>query len=169
MSDLTMSEEFSPAGTLAAPVDLHGRDLVFTRVYPAPLERVWAAWTRPEHFTRWFGPHGTTIPFCVMDVRPGGEFRFQHRHADGGEVWAEGMYREVAAPGRLVIDVGFGDPEGQRRREGFSPSMRITVTLREHPRGTELTVRHAGVGMDRGESRGWNEGLDRLASLLASY
>ena len=42
--------------------------------------------------------------------------------------------------------------------------MTITLTLDEHPEGTLLTARHAGLPEDRGEVQGWTESLDRLAT-----
>lgn len=163
-----MSSENNTVATPYPAVDLHGQDLVFTRVFNAPRERVWRAWTEPEHFSRWFGPHGTAIPFCTMDVRPGGVLRFQHVHASGEEVWVKGVYREVAAPERLVFDGGFSDAEGNDvARPGFVHTMRITITLAEHPDGTLLTARHSGLSVDQGESEGWTQSLERLAGLLA--
>ncbi len=52
----------------------HGkqRDLVVTRVFDAPVEHVWEAWTEPEHVRQWWGPEGFTCPLARMDVRAGG-------------------------------------------------------------------------------------------------
>lgn len=164
-----MSNDSSSLTTLHPPVDLHGQDLVFTRVFDAPRERVWRAWTEAEIFARWFGPHGTTLPHCTLDARPGGEIRFLHRHANGDEVWVKGVYAQVAAPERLAFDVGFSDADGNElERPGFARASRISVTLSEHPRGTEVTLRHAGLVVDQGESAGWRETLDRLAELVAA-
>ena len=42
------------------------------RVFDAPVDRIWALWTDPEHFKAWYGPGGATIPVAQMDVRVGG-------------------------------------------------------------------------------------------------
>ncbi|HET7234580.1 MAG TPA: SRPBCC domain-containing protein [Longimicrobium sp.] len=150
-------------------IDLQGQDLVLTRVFAAPRERVWQAWTSTEHFARWFGPHGTTLPFCTLDVRPGGVLHFRHQHANGDGVWVKGVYREVAAPERLVLDWGFSDADGNRvEHPGFAKSTRVTLTLAEEEGGTRVTIRHQGLGVDQGESQGWAETLERLAELLAA-
>jgi uncharacterized protein YndB with AHSA1/START domain len=47
------------------------RDLVFTRVFDAPVALVWKAWTDPQHVMQWWGPTGFTSPFARMDVREG--------------------------------------------------------------------------------------------------
>ena len=49
--------------------DENRRDLVFTRVFDAPLERVWEAWTDSEDIKRWWGPNHFTCPVAKMDVR----------------------------------------------------------------------------------------------------
>ena len=142
--------------------------LAFTRVFPAPRALVWKAWTEPEHFARWFGPHGSTVELCRMDVRPGGLLHFCHRFADYPDVWVRGVYAEVAAPERLVFTATFSDPDGSVvERPGFARETRIAVALAEVPGGTEVTIRHAGLASDQGEVQGWNEGLDRLRALLA--
>ena len=163
-----MSNESSVASTWPA-VDLKGEDLVLTRVFAAPRERVWRAWTQAEHFARWFGPHGTTLPFCTLDVRPGGVIHFQHCHANGDVVWVRCVYREVVEPERLVFDGGFSDADGNEQvRPGFARTMRITVTFSDEPGGTRVSIRHAGLRVDQGESQGWAESLERLDGLLAA-
>jgi uncharacterized protein YndB with AHSA1/START domain len=47
------------------------RDLIVTRVFDAPIERIWKAWTDPEHIMRWWGPDGFTSPSAVIDFREG--------------------------------------------------------------------------------------------------
>jgi uncharacterized protein YndB with AHSA1/START domain len=49
-----------------------GSELVITRVFDAPRELVWNAWTEPERVKRWWGPEGFTAPFCRIDLRVGG-------------------------------------------------------------------------------------------------
>ena len=48
------------------------QELVITRVFDAPRELVFKAWTEPEHVVRWWGPKGYTTPFSTIDLRPGG-------------------------------------------------------------------------------------------------
>ena len=50
------------------------RELVVTRAFDAPRELVFAAWTEPERLKRWWGPKSFTMPFCEIDLRPGGVF-----------------------------------------------------------------------------------------------
>jgi uncharacterized protein YndB with AHSA1/START domain len=83
-----------------------GREITITRVYDAPRELVWKAWTEPEQLARWWGTHGwsTRLSTVVMDVRPGGTFRLTSvRDADGSEMDTEAVYREVVEPERLAF------------------------------------------------------------------
>ena len=43
-----------------------GNELVITRTFDAPVALVWRAWSEPEHFSKWFGPKGLTVPHCTM-------------------------------------------------------------------------------------------------------
>jgi uncharacterized protein YndB with AHSA1/START domain len=83
-----------------------GREITITRVYDAPRELVWKAWTEPEQLARWWGANGwsTRLSTVVMDVRPGGTFRLTSvRDADGSEMDTEAVYREVVEPERLAF------------------------------------------------------------------
>lgn len=86
------------------------RETAMTRVFDAPRERVWRAWTEPEHPPRWMlGPEGWTMPGCEIDLRPGGRWHFLWRRANGTEMGMHGEYREVAPPERLVYTENWGD------------------------------------------------------------
>src|SRR3989442_1038464 len=78
------------------------RELVMTRVFDAPRQLVFDAWTRPELFVRWFGPRGWSVPVCEIDLRPGGSYRYVLRGPGGAEIGLRGAYREVVPPERLV-------------------------------------------------------------------
>ena len=83
------------------------REITITRVFDAPRELVWKAWTEPDQLARWWGPRGWTAPpsAITMDVRPGGLFRVTSvSDADGAEMPMEAVYREVVEPERLVVD-----------------------------------------------------------------
>lgn len=166
-----MTAAASSPDAASASVTWEGGELVITRVFDAPRELVFRAWTEPEHFARWFGPRGSTTPFLTMDARPGGILHFCHRfpEREHEDVWAKGVYLEVAAPERVVFGIHFSDPAGNRvERPGFPAEMRIAATFAERGGGTEVTIRHAGLEKDQGEVQGWTESLDRLAEELAS-
>jgi uncharacterized protein YndB with AHSA1/START domain len=164
-SHMTATGKARTEATLTPPSE--GQPLVVKRDLDAPRDLVWEAWTRAEHFALWFGPHGTTLPYCVLDARPGGRLRFQHRHANGEDVWVAGTFLEVERPERLAFRVNFTDPSGDTtERPGFPSEMLITVTLEEAEGGTRVTIRQDGLTRDQGEGRGWIEALERLLDHL---
>jgi uncharacterized protein YndB with AHSA1/START domain len=85
--------------TLSTPGD---REIHVERVFDAPRDRVFAAYTDPELVPEWWGPRETTTTVDEMDVLAGGAWRFLSRMADGSETAFRGEYREVTPPERIV-------------------------------------------------------------------
>jgi uncharacterized protein YndB with AHSA1/START domain len=83
-----------------------GQEITVRRVFDAPRELVWRAWTEPDQLVRWWGPPGwsTDVSTVTMDVRPGGAFRLTSVNEEGAEMPVVGVYREVVEPERLVLD-----------------------------------------------------------------
>ncbi|MEA2336914.1 MAG: hypothetical protein QOE82_921 [Thermoanaerobaculia bacterium] len=80
------------------------REIVATRVFDAPRDLVFEAWTSPEQVAQWWGPNGFTTTTHSMDVRPGGEWIFVMHGPDGTDYKNHIVYREVVRPERLVYD-----------------------------------------------------------------
>jgi len=80
------------------------REIATTRVFDAPRELVFDAWTSPEHVAQWWGPNGFTTTTQSMDVRPGGDWIFIMHGPDGTDYKNHIVYREVLRPERLVYD-----------------------------------------------------------------
>jgi len=155
------------------------RDLIITRLFDAPAEFVWKAWTEPERVMRWWGPIGFTSPVSRIDLRVGGEYLNCMRSPDGKDYWSKGFYREIVPPERLVMTDSFADEKGNivpasyyGMSKDFPLEMLITVTFEEHDGKngkTRLTLRHTGMpsGPDsEGAQQGWNESFDKLAEYL---
>ena len=146
------------------------RELVITRIFDAPRELVFKAWTDPKHVAQWWGPKEFTNPVCELDVRPGGAILIHMRGPDDVVYPMKGVYREIVPPERLVFtDSAFEDEEGNPQLEDLT-----TVTFVEHEGKTKLTL-HAVVvkaapaveGALEGMEEGWNQSLDRLTEHLA--
>ena len=85
--------------TVTTPSD---REIRLEREFDAPRDRVFAVMTDPALISEWWGPRGTATEVDQMDVRPGGAWRYVVRDADGTETAFRGVYREIAAPERIV-------------------------------------------------------------------
>ena len=75
-----MPEKNASAATQPHAADAADRELVFTRIFDAPQEVVFDAWTNPKHLPHWWGPNGFTTTIQEMDVRPGGNWRRLHAY-----------------------------------------------------------------------------------------
>jgi uncharacterized protein YndB with AHSA1/START domain len=155
------------------------RDLVIERVFDAPRELVWKAWTEPERMMQWFGPKTFTAPVVKIDLRVGGKSLICMRSPDGQDYWSTGTYREIVPPEKLVVTDSFADENGNvvpathyGMGEHVPLEMLITVTFEDLGNGkTKMTLRHEGMPADMiegGADQGWNESFDKLAALLAA-
>ena len=146
------------------------RTVVITRVFEAPRELVFRAWTDPAHLAAWWGPRGFTNPVCEVDLRLGGKLRIVMRAPDGAEHPMIGIFREITPPERLVFSNIATDPAGTVLLEGLT-----TVTFVQHGDGhTRLTVESRAVArvdyasrMLEGMQAGWTQSIDRLGEHLA--
>lgn len=142
-------------------------ELEITRIFDAPRDLVWRAWTDPQHLLRWWGPKGFKPMLWEADVRAGGKYRFCMRSPEGNDIWNQGEYREVVPPERLVLRGGWTDAAGNPT----SPVMITAITLEEQGGKTRLTLH--GSGFESQSARdshygGWNSTLDCLGEYLAS-
>jgi len=80
-----------------------GRDLILKRIFVAPPERLYRAWTTPAFLKQWFTPRPWTTPVVETDVRPGGASYFHMRRPNGEGSPNIGVYPEVVPNRRLVI------------------------------------------------------------------
>ena len=150
--------------TLTAEPGSH--ELVMTREFDAPRERVYAAYTDPEQIPKWWGSDGVTTVVDQSDVRKGGIWRYISRGAEGEEYAFNGVYHEVTAPGRLVYTFEFEGMPGHALLE--------TITFEEMPGGRTRMIDHsvfqsveARDGMiSYGMEAGANDSMNRLEALL---
>lgn len=125
--------------TLTPEASANHGDLIITRVFNVPRERVFAAWTEPERMMHWWGPTGFNCPACRIDLRVGGAYHNCMRSTVGQEFWSTGVYRELVAPQRLVCTDSFADAAGHvispaefGMSETWPTEALLTLTLAEH-------------------------------------
>lgn len=146
------------------------KELVITRVFDAPLDLVWRAWTEPALLARWWGPRGFSNPRCELEAKPGGRMHIDMRHDRDGAVYPmTGTVREAVREERLVFTNNALDAAGAPMIEGLT-----TVTFERQGGRTKVTVRATiskattdGLAALEGMEQGWNESLDKLAEELA--
>lgn len=152
-------------GTLAVslPSDC---EITLKRVFRAPRQLVYDAFSKPEILKKWFGPRGWSLVSCDVDARVGGGFRFLLRGPEGRELGMCGVYRELSPPERSVHSESF---------DQFTGESVVTTVLTERDGGTTLiatilypskAVRDAVIksGMEHGAA----ESYDKLAEMLAA-
>jgi uncharacterized protein YndB with AHSA1/START domain len=156
--------------------------LVIERVFDAPRDLVWEAWTDPALFARWWGPKDFTCPHVEMDLKVGGRYLNCMRGPAGSDFdkdyWSTGVYREIVPPERIVFTDSFADEDGNvvpashyGMSGDFPLEMLVTVTFEDLGGKTKLTLTHAGLpaGEQReGAGTGWSESFDKLAEVLAT-
>lgn len=86
-------------------------DLKIIRVYNAPLEVVWDAWTNPKQVAQWWGPRGFTLTSHSKDLKTGGHWHYTMHGPDGTDYPNKTIYLEVDKYKRLVYDHGANDDQ----------------------------------------------------------
>src|ERR1700681_1563626 len=145
------------------------RELTLTRIFDAPRQLVFKAWTDPKQLAEWWGPKSFTNPVCEVDLKRGGALRIVMRAPDGVEFPMKGVFREIVPPSRLVFTNIAVDKDGNHIIEGLT-----TVTFAEERGKTKLTLHTSGAAMVdyaaaylKGMEAGWTQSLEKLEALLA--
>jgi uncharacterized protein YndB with AHSA1/START domain len=157
------SQQQAQAATITTPTE---REIHIERVFDAPRDRVFAAFTDPALIPSWWGPRNTTAVVDQMDVRAGGSWRFVIRDADGSETGFRGTYREVTPPERIVQTFEWEGMPGHvsvetATFEDLGDRTRLVTTSTFH-----TTEERDGM-LASGMERGLNETYARFDELLA--
>ena len=158
------------------------QEFVITRVFDAPRDLVWKAFTEPQRMKEWWGPKGVTITKSEMDLRPGGSYHYAMRTPDGNTMWGKFVYREITPPSRMVFVNSFSDEAGGVTRHPMAPTwpleMLSVFSFEEEGGKTRFTVRWSPLNASEEEratfaaghasmQQGWGGTLDKLAAYLA--
>jgi uncharacterized protein YndB with AHSA1/START domain len=128
----------------------------------ANVERVFEAWTRPEHLLKWWGPRPVTCVEAEVDLREGGAYRIANLFPDGRVLWIFGQFEIVEPPKRLVYTWQTDEKEA-----ALADASRVTVLFEAQAAVTEVIVLHERIDSEAtrtGHEQGWNGCLDNLAS-----
>jgi uncharacterized protein YndB with AHSA1/START domain len=139
--------------------------LAIRRVYDAPRERVYAAWTDPHLAAQFLGPGDMRVSAVEMDVRAGGKFRIMMQHPDGADWGVGGTYREVVPPQRLSMTWTWEEDDPKDEHESL-----LTIEFFDRDGKTELVLTHEYLASVESRDRhagGWNAILDQLPKALS--
>jgi uncharacterized protein YndB with AHSA1/START domain len=145
------------------------REIVMTRAFDAPCQLVFDALTKPELIKRWLlGPPGWSMPVCEVDLKVGGSYRYVWRHeSDGRDMGMGGIFREIAAPKRLV--------QTEKFDQSWYPGEALTTAVLVEQKGRttlattvlyESQAARDGI-LKTGMEQGVAASYDRLEELLA--
>lgn len=144
------------------------KEMTITRLFNAPREIVFKAWTDVNQLKKWWAPKGFTNPVCEIDAAPGGKILIHMQAPDGIVYPMEGEFHEIVESEKLVFTSVALDEKEKRLFEILN-----TITFAEEDGKTKLTL-HTAVSniipeakpyLD-GMNTGWNMSLDRLNDLL---
>ena len=151
--------------------------MVVTRVFDAPRELVWKAWTESKYVMQWWGPKGFTSPVCKMDVRVGGKSLLCMKTPDGYEGWNAIEYHEIVPLEKIVSSMYFSDSEGNKidpeqlgiEQEAIDGAYDVTIFEDLGNGQTKLTFignEPMESAKNSGQMEGWIETLDKVAAVV---
>jgi uncharacterized protein YndB with AHSA1/START domain len=157
-------------------VKVENGTIIVERIFDAPRELVWKAWTDPQHFMQWWGPQGFTSPLAKIDLTVGGKYHLGMTSPDGRTMYNMGTYTEITPPERLVFTQGMADEEGNAvspasfGMENMPDETEVIVTLEDIDGKTKLTLQQIGFPeseMTQHAGGGWAQAFEKLAATLS--
>lgn len=146
------------------------REIIITRVFDAPRELVWEAWTDPRQVVQWWGPKGFTTTIEQMEVKPGGTWKHIMHGPDGTDYPNKSVFKEVVKPERITYSHG----GGRKGAPGatFEATWTFEVVEENKTRLTIHMIFPTAEGRDTvvreyGAIEGGKQTLGRLAEKLA--
>jgi uncharacterized protein YndB with AHSA1/START domain len=114
------------------------------RVFAAPREALWAAWTQPARLEQWFGPKGCQAVSVKFDLRPGGMALTKLVLPGKPPLHARFIFREITPPKRLVWLHAVADAAGNATKhpmaQALPAQMLVVMELAAEGEQTRLTL-----------------------------
>lgn len=153
------------------------KDLVVTRTFDAPVEKVFKAWSDPAYVKQWWQPNGFTTPIANMDFREGGKSLLCMRSPDGHDMYNTWNYSKIVPNERIEFVLNFTDKDGNKLEPakigmppGIPADVQHVITFKAvGDNRTEMTVTEYGYGSDeivRMSKAGLDQCLDKMAVAL---
>ncbi|MEU4692780.1 SRPBCC domain-containing protein [Actinoplanes sp. NPDC023714] len=145
-------------------------DLVITRIFDAPRELVFRAFTDPDQLAAWFGPVGWSVPRDTvdLDVRPGGHQRFTMVNDDDPAITSpvNAGFTEVVENELLA-----GEENVAHIPDFGTDTLRLRIEFHDEPGGrTRLVLTQSPFPepMHEGAEEGWGSSFTKLDKLLGA-
>lgn len=154
-----------------------------SRVFDAPRDKVWKAWTEAERMKQWWGPKGFVVKQLKLDLRPGGTLHYCLQAPDGSEMWGKMAYQEIVKEKKLVFINSFSDAKGGTTRHPWSKDWplemdstisfedagpgktKVSINWMPAPGSTEAEMKTFDEGR-ASMKQGWGGTMDQLADNL---
>lgn len=164
------------------------KGIVIERIFNAPREAVWRAWTEPELIKKWWGPEGFSAPSIKLELRVDGKYIFAMHGPKGSEwdkdMYSAGVYKEIIPDEKLVVTDYFSDENGKMMEPAyygmdpnFPKELTATILFEETDQGkTKLSIIYSPpetkeqleAMLASGMNEGWDSSLDKLKMVLES-
>ncbi len=161
--------------------------IVIERVFDAPRELVWKAWTDPEMVKKWWGPEGFSAPYATIDLKVGGKYIYAMHGPTGSEwdkdMYSAGVFKEIVVHEKIVTSDFFSDEQGNKAdpvdfgQDPDSPSeMEVIITFEDVGEDkTKLTIAYPRPDneaqfqamLKSGMKEGWNSSLNKFEKALS--
>ena len=147
--------------------------IAIERIFDAPPERVFRAWSDPEQVAKWYGPEGFSLSVCEIDFRVGGKFLYRMRSDKGHEFWYGGVFTQIIENELIVCTNYIADPHGNpvpSGMEDWPDESTLRVRFEDAGGKTKLTLTHEGLPPSKMRDQaasGYIQTLDKLANHLA--
>jgi uncharacterized protein YndB with AHSA1/START domain len=141
---------------------IQDREITIVRVFDAPRDIVWAAWSDPQHLKHWWGPSGFTNTFHEFDFRSGGSWRFVMHSPNGMDFENNNLFVEITKPDLIIMD------------HLEEPKFRVTAIFEDMGKRTKITFRQTFESTEACEHvkpyaiPGARQTFDKLAKHLAA-
>jgi uncharacterized protein YndB with AHSA1/START domain len=165
---------------------MENKGLVIERIFDAPVESVWKAWTTPDLVKKWWGPEGFYAPSVKIDFRVGGKYIYAMHGPKGSEwdkdMYSAGVFKEIIPNKKLVITDYFSDELGNKlppstygQANDFPDEQEVTVLFEELGVGKSMlsiiypkptTKEQLDAILKSGMQEGWNSSLDKLGTVV---
>jgi uncharacterized protein YndB with AHSA1/START domain len=154
-------------------IDHDNLRIIVERNYPAPLTKVWEAWTKPEYLDQWWGPQPWRAETILMNFKEGGKWFYAMVGPEGEREYCAAEFNNIQLHKFIEINEYFADENGDRRldapgaywteefvEEGNSTKVKITIRFQ-----TEEDMKWY---IQSGFEQGFSIGLQNLSEVLQS-